>query len=123
MKEHPDGADRDKEQGQADNELLGWWHAGNIFVIVGVAQHHLLAKGEVIGVNGGLLLGRCGTGRSLYGRYLHGALGLPGLGGLGALLLGAQGFKLGTLLACTFFLLAACLLGTQSLKLGAFIIA
>ena len=102
---------------------MGWWHTGNIFVIVGVAQHHLLAKGEAIGVNDGLLLGRCGTGRSLYGRYLRGAPGLPGLGGLGALLLGAQGFKLGTLLACTLFLLAAGLLGTQSLKLGAFIIA
>ena len=41
----------------------------------------------------------------------------------GALLLGAQGFKLSTLLARTLFLLAACLLGAQSLKLGAFIIA
>ena len=122
MEEHPDGANRDKEQGQADNELLGWWHTGNIFVIVGVAQHHLLAKGEVIGINNGFLLGRYGARRRLCGRYLRGALGLPGLGRIGTLLLGAQGFKLGTLLACTFFLLAACLLGTQSLKLGAFII-
>ena len=84
----------------------------------------------MIGINNGLLLGRCGARRSLYGRYLHGALGLPGLGGLGALLFGTQGFKLGTLLARTLFLLArtlfllaACLLGAQSLKLGAFIIA
>ena len=123
MEEHPDGAGYDKEQGQTDNELLGWWHTGNIFVIVGIAQHHLLAKGEVIGINNGFLLGRCGVRRHLCRRYLRGALGIPGLRRIGTLLLGTQGLKLGALLACTLFLLAAGLLGTQGLKLGAFIIA
>ena len=123
MEEHPGGTDHDKEQGKADDELLRGRHTGDVFAIVGITQHHLLAKGEVIGVNDGLLLGRCGTGRSLCGRYLRGTLGLPGLGGIGALLLGAQGFKLSTLLSRTLFLLAACLLGAQSLKLGALVIA
>ena len=123
MEEHPGGTDHDKKERKTDDDLLRRRHAGNIFVIVGITQYHLLAKGEVVGVNDGLLLGRCGTGRSLYGRYLRGALGPPGLGCIGALLLGTQGFKLSTLLSRTLFLLAACLLGTQSLKLGALVIA
>ena len=76
----------------------------------------------MVGVDNGLFLDWSGTGRGPCGRGLRGALGLPGLGRIGALLLGTQGLKLGALLARTLLFLAAGFLGAQGLKLGALVI-